>query len=192
MAEQKNRIRSLQTQTAILKAATRLARQNGWKDTRIQDICSLAGVSVGAFYHHFASKQELMNRAFLIFDDSLNDQLVAGNTSPTRAVKDVLMTQTSFIVKEAGGLIAEYYRHILFDRKKSAVSPDRKYYQAVLRYVREAENRLRQPYTPEYVCELLIKYVRGCIIDWCLHDYAYDLVKRTDAELDLLINALFE
>ncbi len=192
MAEQKNRIRSMKTQAGILQAATKLARQNGWKSTKIQDICDLAGVSVGAFYHHFSSKQELMNRAFLIFDDSLNDRLPPGDIPPIRAIKEVLLTQTSFIVQEAGGLIAEYYRHILFDQKKSAVSPDRKYYRAVLQFVRKAANRLRKPFSPEYVSELLIKYVRGCIIDWCLHDCSYDLVSRTDAELDLLLDALFE
>ncbi|MEI6101786.1 MAG: TetR/AcrR family transcriptional regulator, partial [Eubacteriales bacterium] len=77
MAEQKNKIRSEKTQSAILQAATFLAKRNGWKNTRIQEVCALAGVSVGAFYHHFASKQELMNRAFLIFDDSLSDRLIS-------------------------------------------------------------------------------------------------------------------
>lgn len=189
MAEQ---TRSAKTQAAILRAATELTREKGWKNTKIQDICGRAGVSVGAFYHHFSSKDELMNRAFLIFDDVLNDQMVSAGPSPVSAVKEVLMLQTSFIARNFGPLIAEYYRHILFDQKKSAVNPERKYYREVLRHVREAQNRLRKPYAPEYVCELLIKYVRGCIVDWCLHGCAYDLVGRTGAELDFLLSALFE
>jgi len=71
------------------------------------------------------------------------------------------------------------------------VSPERKYCREVLKHVCEAQTRLRKPNKPDYICELLIKYVRGCIIDWCLHDCAYDLVRQTESELDFLIGALF-
>jgi AcrR family transcriptional regulator len=189
---QTNPDRSLATQTSILKAATALTKKNGWANTTIRGICTEAGVSIGAFYHHFASKQELMNQAFLLFDETLDENLPQSGMTPLRAIKDVLLTQTAFIVDEAGPLIAEYYKNILSDEKKSAASPQREYYRRVLMHVRQAKDAhlFAAVYTPEYITELLIKYVRGSIIDWCLHDYSYDVVKRTEEELDILIGAL--
>jgi AcrR family transcriptional regulator len=168
---QTNPDRSLATQTSILKAATALTKKNGWANTTIRGICTEAGVSIGAFYHHFSSKQELMNQAFLLFDETLNDNLPQSDMTPLKAIKD---------------------KNILSDEKKSAASPQREYYRRVLMHVRQAKDAhlFAAVYTPEYITELLIKYVRGSIIDWCLHDYSYDVVKRTEEELDILIGAL--
>ncbi|NLW12424.1 MAG: TetR/AcrR family transcriptional regulator [Clostridiaceae bacterium] len=189
--------RSEKTQQAILEAAIVIAREHGWKKTGIQEICRQAGVSVGAFYHHFQSKQEVMNKSFLLFDETLDDLFDKKKgasddcAKPRLSVKKILLRQTRFIVTEAGPLIREYYLNILNDAKHSAVDPNRKYYRAVLSCIRQSEDKLSQQLTPEAATDLLIKFVRGSIIDWCLHDFGYDLVERLDQELDLLLAAIF-
>jgi AcrR family transcriptional regulator len=189
---QTNTDRTLKTTASILQAATKLTKEKGWKNTTIRDICAEAGVSVGAFYHHFSSKQELMNHSFMLFDATLSAELPDGKGSPVDMMKSILLTQTAFIVSEAGPLITEYYQNILADENKSAADPNRIYYQSVLRCAREAEHKglFKKGIEPEYVTELLIKFVRGCIIDWCLHDYKYDVVSQTDKELDVLLCGL--
>lgn len=190
MAHHTNAERSHLTQTRILQAATRLTKRQGWEATKIKDICTEAGVSIGAFYHHFASKQELMNRAFLLFDDTLSDHLPQQSASPLEAVKDVLLVQTAFVVSEAGPIITEYYKNILMDQNRSAVNPERAYYKSVLACVENARAFFRSDLEPSYIAELLIKFVRGCLIDWCLHDCKYDVVERTGKELDILLAGL--
>lgn len=189
---QTNNERSIKTQTKILHAATRLAKKKGWENTTIRDICTKAGISIGAFYHHYASKQELVRHSFILFDATLNNKLPNGKVPPLKAIKDILLTQTAFITKEAGTLTTEYYKNILADDKKSAANPSRIYYQRVLYYAQQAQadGLFQSKYTPEYITEFLIKFVRGCMIDWCLHNYAYDVVKRTDTDLDIIIAAL--
>lgn len=189
--------RSEKTQQAILEAAIIIARERGWNKTGIQNICKQAGVSVGAFYHHFKSKQEVMNKSFLLFDETLDDQFDSKKrasddcSKPRISVKKILLRQTRFIVTEAGPLIREYYLNILTDSQHSAVDPNRKYYRAVLSCIRQSENMLRSDLRPEAATDMLIKYVRGCIIDWCLHDFSYDLVLQLDMELDLLLETIF-
>ncbi len=190
MAVHTNPERSLITQTRILHAATKLVKTQGWETTKIKDICAEAGVSIGAFYHHFASKQELMNRAFLLFDDTLGDHLPKAAASPLEAVKDVLLVQTAFVVSEAGPIITEYYKNILMDQNRSAVNPERAYYKRVLSCVENARDFFRSDLELHYIAELLIKFVRGCLIDWCLHDCGYDVVERTGKELDFLLSGL--
>lgn len=43
----------------LLVAATRLVREKGFSATSVDDLCSAAGVTKGAFFHHFASKDAL-------------------------------------------------------------------------------------------------------------------------------------
>ena len=41
----------------LLDAAVHLIRAKGYSATRVEDICAAAGLSKGAFFHHFASKE---------------------------------------------------------------------------------------------------------------------------------------
>ncbi len=43
----------------LLEAALKVIRAKGYTATRIEDICSAAGVTKGSFFHHFKSKEEL-------------------------------------------------------------------------------------------------------------------------------------
>lgn len=43
----------------LLEAARDVIRQKGFSATSIEDICHSAGVTKGAYFHHFKSKQEL-------------------------------------------------------------------------------------------------------------------------------------
>jgi len=54
--------RSEETRTRILAEANRLFAQNGYDATGVAQICTAAGVSKGAFYHHFDSKHAVFMR----------------------------------------------------------------------------------------------------------------------------------
>jgi TetR/AcrR family transcriptional regulator, transcriptional repressor for nem operon len=45
--------------TALLEAAVTLVRKQGWTATSVDELCDAARVTKGAFFHHFASKEEL-------------------------------------------------------------------------------------------------------------------------------------
>ncbi len=47
------------TKAKLLDAATRLVREKGFSSTSVDDLCKAAGVTKGAFFHHFASKEAL-------------------------------------------------------------------------------------------------------------------------------------
>jgi TetR/AcrR family transcriptional repressor of nem operon len=47
------------SRTRLLDAAVRIVRQKGYGATSVDDLCQAAGVTKGAFFHHFKSKEEL-------------------------------------------------------------------------------------------------------------------------------------
>ena len=48
------------TKRDILEAATRLFGEKGWNDVNIEDIVNELGVTRGAFYHYFKSREDLI------------------------------------------------------------------------------------------------------------------------------------
>lgn len=64
-----------ETEERILNAAAECFSRRGYDATSVADLCTTAGVSKGAFYHHFPSKQAvfmaLLNRWLGILDEQL-------------------------------------------------------------------------------------------------------------------------
>src|ERR1700744_5861294 len=43
----------------LLTAALRIIREKGYHATSVDELCAAAGVTKGAFFHHFKSKEDL-------------------------------------------------------------------------------------------------------------------------------------
>lgn len=51
---------SERTKSEILQVAVRLFQERGWTDVKIEDIVKEVGVTRGAFYHYFKSREDLI------------------------------------------------------------------------------------------------------------------------------------
>jgi len=60
----------LDTRTSILKVALILFLEKGYKNVSYQDLIKSTGLSKGAIYHYFASKEELLVAVFDLFSES--------------------------------------------------------------------------------------------------------------------------
>lgn len=190
MQQQTNR-NADHTRRRILDAALESGREVGFAGTSIRGICKRAEISVGAFYHYFESKDDLLNEAFFHYDSTLTEEVLARYDAlpALDAIKEVLLDQTRFTANEGFHLMTEYYRALLQTKNRAAVSPDRLYYRTVGKYVEKARRQelLTATQTADEMTELLVRFVRGNLIDWCLHDGGYDVVAQTAKELDLLL-----
>lgn len=53
--------KSKETKERIFRAAKEILQKNGYENLSIKNICEVAGVSNGSFYHHFKSKDDLLS-----------------------------------------------------------------------------------------------------------------------------------
>ena len=172
----------------ILNAAHRLIVEKGFEKTSIKDIVRESGLSVGSFYHHFRSKDDMLNEAFLKFDDQLTEETLAryDKMDSLGAIKAVLLDQTVYTETIGSNLMSEYYRALLQNKNRGAISPQRTYYMAVESYVKKAQSLglLGRKHNSASITEYLIKNVRGTLLDWCLHNGKYSVTERVKSELE--------
>lgn len=94
--------RSIETRDNILSAAVDLFSSKGYADSGVAAICHAAGVSKGAFYHHFSGKQAL----FIALLDAWLDGLEAEIEHIARtsgSVTESLLTMTGLL----GGVFSQ-------------------------------------------------------------------------------------
>jgi TetR/AcrR family transcriptional regulator, cholesterol catabolism regulator len=82
-----------ETRQALIDSALKLFGAQGYAATSVQEITDAAGVTKGAFYHHFESKEDLLR---LIHDEFLDYQLAIlkvaldQETDPETRLRDLL------------------------------------------------------------------------------------------------------
>jgi AcrR family transcriptional regulator len=77
---------AIETRAMILKTALSLFMEKGYKDTSYQDLVKETGLSKGAIYHHFKSKEDILTSVFEYMSEASNQAVVF---KPEGIVKDV-------------------------------------------------------------------------------------------------------
>ena len=72
----KRQEKAIETKNRIYNAAINLMDRKGFEKITITDISKKAGVSVGAFYHYFKSKNDILAEIFRKADEYFSTQVV--------------------------------------------------------------------------------------------------------------------
>ncbi len=200
MTEHELTSRAEQTRSAIVTAALRLFRENGYDATTMRAIAAEAGVSTGNAYYYFASKEELIRE---FYARSLAEHALAA--------RPVLDAETDFAARLRGTLralvdvmapyhefAAKFFKHAAEPSNPLSPfspesSPVREAATALYREVLDGSalrlNRQLRAQLPE----LLWLYSLGVILFW-VHDNSpgcaktYTLIDRTVPLADRLIS----
>ena len=179
-----------QTEAAILQAALELARANSFDKVSVRDICQRAGITTGAFYHHFRSKEDLLSRGFAPLDRRMEEALSGhGDDTPPERLWRILSTYAAFIQDQGWELVARYYQRRL-DAPDDAASmdPTRFTLRTMLGCLREMEAggaALPPGCTAEWLADFLFRHFRGVVLDWVLHRGSYPLLSRLEQDYTL-------
>jgi AcrR family transcriptional regulator len=112
--------RSRRKRDALLEAALALFAERGYEATSIEDIAHRAGVAVGGFYQHFASKRQLllvlMNR-LLDEADALPMQLSPDQLHDPRAIIEQVVRQGLLLDWAYVGAYRAWHEAVVQDRE---------------------------------------------------------------------------
>lgn len=92
------------TKRKILDAATLLFNENGYDKTSVQDICEKAGISKGAFFHHFPTKEllflEILNEFLEKLDIRMKEIEKNSKNVPQAMIDMTKILEEIFIISE--------------------------------------------------------------------------------------------
>jgi AcrR family transcriptional regulator len=115
--------RSEETRGRLLKAAEECFARSGYDGTGVAEICQAAGVSKGAFYHHFATKQDIFLALLTRWLAAL-EQSLGGLRDRAASVPEALQAMTgvvSGILTDAGDRLPIYLEYLSQARRDPAV-----------------------------------------------------------------------
>ncbi len=178
--------KGIESKQKIMDAAIRLAEECGYDNLTIRDICKEAGVTTGAFYHHFSQKTDLMSAIC---------RKSAGHFIPV--MKTVLEGKNTLEQLE---IYAYYYAKLndytgleqirVMYRPENHWFQERREMEDVLELIisdGQQNGTLSTVRCAREIQEYLYVLLRGCCLHWCMFDCNYDLAQKTTDYIKLAI-----
>ncbi len=186
-------LKGLETKRKLVQTAIELFAREGFDKVTVDDICKKVGVTKGAFYNHFKSKDEVILEEFKIMDEhymkveeklaTLEDPLDKLRVFHLEAIKLMAEMGVTLMKVVYHSQIAPHMKHPYLDNRERAL------YRITRDIVREGQEKGYIPpdYPSDYLASILINAFRGQIYHWCLSNGEFDLVKQCSDMADLLI-----
>ncbi|MEA3377002.1 MAG: TetR/AcrR family transcriptional regulator [Chloroflexota bacterium] len=195
MAQQ---IRGDDTRSRLLAAAAEQFTQAGYHATSVREICVAAGVSKGAFYHHFRSKEA----AFLaLFDEwvedlqtSLEAMDVPGETVAQRLEGyGSVMRRVFEVAKGRLPMFLEFWYQATRDPEvwRATIEPYRRFRELFAAVVSDgiAEGSIR-PVDPHLAAHVLVSLAVGWVLQGVLEPEAAAWRDEAEDAVRLLLDGL--
>ncbi len=187
-----------ETRARILAAAIECFTRAGYDATGVAEICERAGVSKGAFYHHFPSKQA----AFL----ALMEQWLHGVDAPLRAARipDEVVSQQLLglaqivapvfaVAQGQAPMFLEFWRQAAKDPEvwQTTIEPYRRFRAGFTALVEAgiADGSLR-PVDPNLAALVLVSLGVGLVVQGALDPAGEDWGQAAEQSLRLLLEGL--
>ncbi len=184
---------AIETRFKITEVATSLFKEQGYEAVKIKDICAAAGISVGAFYHHFKSKENMFAIAYQQIERLIEDHVSKKHyETPLERLYDFI-DQALIIVEELGpAYISQVYRQLLHIQDDYMLSETRYTFVNIEQICSElmASGMIEKKHDSKTLTHMFIRFQRGVIFDWCLYSGTYSLREHSKIELEVLIKGL--
>ena len=182
---ERRRLQAHETEQAILRAAMELSREQTFDKVSVRDICKKAGITTGAFYHHFRSKDELLSRGFASLDACMENALRGHeNDPPEQRLRLILWNYASFMEDLGWELVARYYQQRRGAPSFQSMDSRRFTLRALLKCLTDAEceHKLLPIQTPEWIAQFLFRHFRGVVVDWTINRGSYSLLEKLEQD----------
>lgn len=190
--------RAEETRSRILDAARLCFSRGGYQATSVADICKEAGVTKGALYYHFETKQalflELLNTWLDQFDIQFLVKRGEGSTVAERLVETA--GATSIIFNQSAAylpMMLEFWLHSVRDPEiwKLVIEPYRRYLRLFSQLMEEgrADGSI-QVEDPRVAAHALTALAVGMILQGLMDPQGADWGRMTQESVRLLLNGI--
>ncbi len=180
----------------LLHVATRLFARHGFESTSVQDIVDAAGVTKGAMYHYYGSKDDLLYEVYhqvLTMQTSHLDEIAAGPGTPEERLRVAAADVVQTSLDNLDDMIV-FFRslHMLPEDKQTQVRAERRVYQEKFKALVDegvAAGTFRSDISSDIVVHYFLSVVNQ-LGSWFKPDGSLSPVQVGDLFTELLIGGL--
>ena len=184
---------AINTKFKISEAAVQLFKVNGYEQVKVADICKAVGISVGAFYHHFDSKDSIFTTAYKQIEILIEDTISSRHyTTPICKLFDIIDLAAEIVERLGSNYISQVYKQNLVTKAEYTLSKKRYTYIEIYKVIEQALEAgiLKCDLSADEITHMIIRIERGIIYDWCLFDGQYDLRLHSRKELGIFLKGM--
>ena len=188
--------RSEETRAKIMEAAIKLFSTRGYNKASVDDICKEAGISKGAFYHHFKTKQALF---LSLLDGWLEFVDNAIESTKDKTVPETFMQMTQafpYIFETAGEnlpMFLEFWLQASRDKKiwEAGIAPYRRYHKYFTSLIKKGvDEGSFVEVDPELASRMIVSTAMGLLLQSLLDPKGADWEKVSRESTNMLVSSL--
>ncbi len=188
--------RSEETRAKIMESAVKLFSTQGYNKASVDDICTEAGISKGAFYHHFKTKQELF---LALLDGWLQTIDNAIEASKDKTAPETFMQMTEafpYIFATAGEnlpIFLEFWTQASRDKKiwDASIAPYRRYHKYFTSLIKKGvEEGSFVEVDPALASRMIVSTAMGLLLQSLLDPKGANWEKVARGSTSMLVNSL--
>ena len=177
-------IRALKTKKKLFQSAAKLVEKHGYDNVTIEDICHKAGVSVGAYYHYYNSKTDIIVEIFRQIDDYYETKVAPLFTEGASGNIDTFFRYYAVFHVDQG-----YAHTSMIVRAQTDMFLDRSRYMHVKLFelieAAKADGVFAESYDSALIADFLLVVARGLLFDWALAHGGHDLIEKMGTYIKL-------
>ena len=197
----KRKVQGAETKKKLYEVAKRLFSERNFSDVNVEDITDEVGITKGAFYVHFESKDALI--ATLIADAAARvdtDYKAFLDTLPhDMHASELLLALTQKITETLSGGIGyenmkKVYQLLLIETvdTEAVQGYSRRLYSLFYGVLEKGIRRgeLKPSLPLEELCRHFVMAIRGVSYEWCMRHPDFDLSKQAKEHMQLLLEGI--
>ncbi|MBO1263968.1 TetR/AcrR family transcriptional regulator [Proteiniclasticum sp. SCR006] len=184
--------KALETKDKIYDAAMAKFSEKGLERTSIQEICREAKVSIGSFYNHFASKEEIIYEIFRRAD--LNFEQFKDVDVEERGIRNLILDYMDYYVSFVQTNDIRFTKSFYSTSNHYFVQEKRPMQEVLKSILKEQNLKLNAYYVEDadMLVDRLFMVSRGVIFHWCLKDGDFDLNEMNRKQMEMVLEVSLE
>jgi AcrR family transcriptional regulator len=186
--------RSEETRSQIINSAIKMFAAHGFTAASVDMICKEAGVSKGAFYHHFESKQALFLALLDVWLTSVDQSIEASREKTAPETFLQIAEGYPYIIKTASEglpMFLEFWLQASRDEKiwQASITPYRRYHKYFTALIKKGvDEGSFVEVEPETASRLIVSTAMGLLLQSLLDPKGANWEKVAKESSDMLVN----
>ena len=179
-----------ETRNRIYTSAIELMEENGFGNFTIEDISKRAGVSVGAFYLYFDSKNDILAEIFYRADVYFSTQVAPSLNKSS--IPQQIIEYFDYYARFNVGCGVETTQQIFNPKIKFFIEEGRPMLEILEELIRKGQEKdeIRKDKDAKELVRYLLVMARGIVFEWSLYDGNYDLEAKMHEYMENLITTI--